>query len=281
MRKITEEMIKEFTLYLINEEKSQATVEKYERDVRGFYNWTGGEIFEKGDVLCYKAHIKERYAPSSVNSMLSSLNCFFSHFEWYEMRVKSLKVQRQIFSRPEKELSKEEYLRLLEAARDVGDRRLYLVMQTICSTGIRVSELCCVTVEAVAVECARVCCKGKRRDVFLPRELCRMLKIYIKEQKIKSGAVFVTKNGKPLDRSDIWKKMKGVCAKAGVRADKVFPHNLRHLFARTYYALKKDIVRLADILGHSDVNTTRIYTAESGEIHRKNIQSLGLLKLTT
>ena len=170
------------------------------------------------------------------------------------------------------------HLRLLQAAMRRKNKRLYLLMQTICSTGIRVSEVRCITVEAVGRGIAEIHCKGKRRRVFLPRQLCQMLKQYIKEKTIKSGAVFVTKNGNPLDRSNIWSDMKRLCKEAKVSEKKVFPHNLRHLFARTYYTLQKDIVRLADILGHSSVNTTRIYTMETGEIHRRQIQRLGLLR---
>ena len=194
------------------------------------------------------------------------------------MRVKNLKIQKQIFASTDKELTKTEYDRLLQVAKQKKNERLYLLMQTICSTGIRVSEVRYVTVEAVSRGIAEINCKGKRRQVFLPKQLCQILKQYIKEQKIKSGAVFVTKNGNPLDRSNIWSDMKKLCKAANVSEKKVFPHNLRHLFARTYYSLQKDIVRLADILGHSNVNTTRIYTMETGEIHRRQIQKLGLLR---
>ena len=198
--------------------------------------------------------------------------------EWYDLRVKKLKIQKQIFASTDKELSKAEYDRLLQAAKQKKNERLYLLMQTICSTGIRVSEVRYITVEAVARGIAEINCKGKRRQLFLPKQLCQVLKQYIKEQKIKSGSVFITKNGNPLDRSNIWTDMKKLCKAANVSEKKVFPHNLRHLFARTYYSLQKDIVRLADILGHSSVNTTRIYTMETGEIHRRQIQKLGLLR---
>ena len=189
-----------------------------------------------------------------------------------------LKIQKQIFASDDKELTKGEYERLLQVARHKKSERLYLLMQTICSTGIRVSELCHITVEAVDRGIAEIHCKGKQRRVFLPTRLCRGLKRYTKARKIKSGAVFVTKNGNPLDRSNIWSDMKKLCKMANVSETKVFPHNLRHLFARTYSSLQKDIVRLADILGHSNVNTTRIYTRETGDIHRKQIQQLGLLR---
>lgn len=278
MRKITTEIIKSFNDYLINEEKAVATVNKYLHDVGEFQIWLGDQELCKTAVLAYKSHLCEHYAPASVNAAISSLNSFFNFMEWYDLRVKNLKIQKQIFASTDKELTKAEYDRLLQAAKQKKNERLYLLMQTICSTGIRVSEVRYVTVEAVSRGIAEINCKGKRRQVFLPKQLCQILKQYIKEQKIKSGAVFVTKNGNPLDRSNIWSDMKKLCKAANVSEKKVFPHNLRHLFARTYYSLQKDIVRLADILGHSSVNTTRIYTMETGEIHRRQIQKLGLLR---
>ena len=278
MRKITTEIIRSFNDYLINEEKAVATVNKYLHDVGEFQIWLGEQEMCKAAVLAYKSYLCERYAPASVNAALSSLNSFFNFMEWYDLRVKNLKIQKQIFASTDKELTKAEYDRLLQAAKQKKNERLYLLMQTICSTGIRVSEVRYVTVEAVSRGIAEINCKGKRRQVFLPKQLCQILKQYIKEQIIKSGAVFVTKNGNPLDRSNIWSDMKKLCKAANVSEKKVFPHNLRHLFARTYYSLQKDIVRLADILGHSNVNTTRIYTMETGEIHRRQIQKLGLLR---
>ena len=225
----------------------------------------------------YKKYLSERYSASSVNSVISSLNCFFTNLKWFDLKIRSIKLQRSLFAADEKELTKSEYQRLLTAAKSKKNERLYLLMQTICSTGIRVSELRHITVESVMHGKADIQCKGKRRSVFLPNNLCKILKKYIKERKIKSGAVFITKNGNPLDRSNIWSDMKKLCNSAGISEKKVFPHNLRHLFARTYYTLEKDIVRLSDILGHSSVDTTPIYTMESGEIHRKQIQRLGLL----
>lgn len=278
MRTITTEIIKSFNDYLINEEKAVATVNKYLHDIGEFQIWLGEQELCKMTVLAYKSYLCEYYAPASVNSALSSLNSFFNFMQWYDLRAKNLKIQKQIFASTDKELSKSEYDRLLQAAKQKKNERLYLLMQTICSTGIRVSEVRYVTVEAVMRGIAEINCKGKRRQVFLPKQLCQILKQYIKEQKIKSGTVFVTKNGNPLDRSNIWSDMKKLCKAANVSEKKVFPHNLRHLFARTYYSLQKDIVRLADILGHSSVNTTRIYTMETGEIHRRQIQKLGLLR---
>ncbi len=277
MRKITNELIKKFKGHLIDEEKSPSTLDKYVRDIAVFMEWCKETELSKSVVLEYKKDIVEKYAPASVNSILSSLNSFFAYNEWYDLKVKALKIQRQIFSSKDKELTKAEYERLLVAAKQKKNQRLYYLMQTICATGIRVSELKAITVSAVKSGQATINCKGKMRIVILPKQLCKMLKDYIRENNIKSGSVFVSKNGKPLDRSNIWSDMKKLCEIAGVSKDKVFPHNLRHLFARTYYSLQKDVVRLADILGHSSVNTTRIYTMETGEIHRKQLQRLGLL----
>lgn len=278
MRRLTQEKIAFFRGYLINEEKSKATQDKYLRDVSGLAEWLGGRDFDKNDVLRYKAAMLERYAAASVNSVISSLNSLFDCLEWHELKIKTIKLQRRIFAESDRELTKAEYGRLLTEARRRRDDKLGLLMQTICSTGIRVSELRFITVESVKARFADINCKGKRRRVFLPERLCRALTQYVRCRKIKSGSVFVTKNGRPLDRSNIWLAMKKLCAAAGVSDKKVFPHNLRHLFARTYYSLQMDIVRLADILGHSSINTTRIYTMETGEVHREQIQKLGLLR---
>ena len=279
MKKITKELIKKFRRYLIEEEKAAATVEKYIRDINVFADWLGDKELDKETVLTYKENLIKNYAPASVNSVLSSLNSFFTFNEWYNLRVKNLKIQRQTFANKDNELNKEEYERLLTAAKSKGNEQLYFLMQTICATGIRVSELRYVTVESLKAQKAQINLKGKMRVVLLPKELCKMLLKYSKEQQITSGSVFVSRNGKPLDRSNIWKMMKALCESAGVARAKVFPHNLRHLFARTFYSIQKDIVRLADILGHSSVNTTRIYTMETGETHRRQIQKLGLLRL--
>lgn len=278
MKKITTNLINQFKNYLINEEKSQATIEKYIRDIMAFMVWLEGRELEKATVIEYKQKIVNEYAPKSVNSMLSSLNSFFVYFDRHDCIVKTLKIQKQIFANKEKELTKAEYERLLVAAEKKSNRRLYLLMQTICATGIRISELKYITVSAVQSGQALINCKGKMRVVILPKQLCKMLKDYLREKNISNGPVFVSKNGKPLDRSNVWKMLKALCESAGVPKNKVFPHNFRHLFARTFYSLQKDIVRLADILGHTSVNTTRIYTMETGEIHRNLIQKLGLLR---
>ncbi len=278
MKQVTKELIQKFRIYLVEEEKSESTIEKYIRDVSAFVKWLGNKNIAKDKVVEYKKELIKNYAPTSVNSIISSLNTFFSYNKWYECRVKQLKIQKQIFANEDKELSKHEYERLLKAAYSRKNKRLYYLMQTICSSGLRVSELEFVDVNAVKNGQAFINCKGKMRIVILPKELCKMLKSYIKDNGIKSGAIFITKGGKPLDRSNIWKMLKALCHDAGVSKNKVFLHNFRHLFARTYYSIQKDIVRLADILGHSNVNTTRIYTMEASLIHRIHIEKLGLLK---
>lgn len=276
--KITAKKITAYQNHLVNAEKSAATAEKYLRDLRLFLHYLDSPKVDKDAVLAYKAHLTAHYAPASVNSMLSSLNSFFVFQGWCELKLKGLKLQKQIFAGKNKMLSKKEYLRLLDAARQKKNKRLFLLLQTICSTGIRISELCNITAEAARREYAQVQSKGKIRTVFLPRQLCRSLKQYMRENHIKSGSIFVTRSGTPLDRSNIWSEMKKLCAAAGVSEEKVFPHNLRHLFAVTHYAAHKDMTRLADLLGHSSINTTRIYIMETGETHRRQIQSLGLLR---
>ena len=278
MKKITDKIIKKFEEHLINEEKSKATIEKYIRDLTVFVSWLGGAELNKTMVLGYKEYIISKYAPASINSILSSLNSFFDFTGEYGLKVKNLKIQKQIFAKNEKDLTKAEYDRLLAAAKAEGNQKLNLLMQTICATGIRVSELKYITVEVLKDGRADVNMKGKLRVIIIPKELCKMLKKYAAEQKISSGSIFVTKTGRPLDRTNIWKLMKSLCVSANVDKGKVFPHNLRHLFARTFYSIEKDIVRLADILGHSSVNTTRIYTMETWEICRRQVQRLGLLR---
>ena len=270
--------VEKFCEYLNQEEKSELTVEKYIHDARDFLLWLGEGELKKQATLVYKSELAGQYAIASVNSKLSSVNCFLKFIGREDCCVKTVKQQRRTFLSEEKELSKEEYGRLLEAAKEKP--RLCLLMQTICSTGIRVSEHRFITVEAAQSGCANVRLKGKSRVVFLPSKLCKALLKYAKAQKIRSGSIFVTSKGKPMNRSNIWAEMKKLCDTAGVRREKVFPHNLRHLFARTYYSLEKDIVRLADILGHSSINTTRIYTMESGLIHRKQIEKMNLLCMT-
>lgn len=275
--KMTEKLIAQFKSRLIEDEKSDATIRKYIHDLEKFFRFTGGETVTKEMTVCYKQHLLERYAPSSVNSMLAAVNCFFKQMGWFDCVVKTLKIQRQAFRAKERELTKEEYFRLLEAARAKNDIRLYLLMQTICATGIRVSELQFITVRAVRRGFATVMLKGKVRTVLLPSALCEELKDYAEKMGIQDGSLFISHSGRPLDRSNIFRSMKALCETAGVDREKVFPHNLRHLFASLFYEAEHDLSRLADILGHSSVNTTRIYTSVSGEKHARQIEKLGLV----
>lgn len=270
------EYLAKYRIYLTKHEKSQGTVLKYCRDVAVFFDWLSGREICREAVIEYKAELAEVRIPSGVNSVLSSLNSFFESIGRPDLRVKKIRVQKRAFGASNKELTKDEYRRLLAVAEKKSER-LYFLMQTICSTGIRVSELKYICVECLDDGIALINCKGKQRQILLPTKLCAMLKGYARRRKIKSGPLFVTRNGRALDRSNIWTEMKKICAEANVPAEKVFPHNLRHLFARTYYSIHKDIVRLADVLGHSSIDTTRIYTIESGETHRKQLQKLGLL----
>lgn len=273
---LTNEEIKNFREYLREGEKSKNTLKKYIRDVTAFSKICEGEI-TKDIVISYKQNlIDSGYAVRSVNSVLASLNSLFSFLGWHDCRVKALKVQRQVFCAEEKELTKAEYERLCRVAQDKHNERLNLVLQTICSTGIRVGELSFITVEAVKNGRAVVSLKGKTRTVFLVRSLQKKLSHYIMKQKIQSGAVFVTRTGKPMNRTNIWREMKNLCKDAGVNPQKVFPHNLRHLFARVFYGIEKDIAKLADILGHSSINTTRIYIVSTGTEHLRRMESMHL-----
>ena len=273
-----EEQIKQFKSTLLLEEKSPATIQKYLRDVEKFRLFAQDQPVTKETVLAYKEHLLENYAVSSANTMLVSLNCFFSWMERPDLRVRTVKCQRDTFC-GDKELTKAEYRRLLDTAQRQKKLRLKLVMETICATGIRVSELRFITAEAVSSGTARVTCKGKHRQILLPRELCKRLQKFCRERKISSGPVFVTKSGKALDRSNIWAAMKKLCRDAHVAAEKVYPHNLRHLFARMFLTIEKDIAKLADVLGHSSLNTTRIYTLSSGKEHRARLNRLSMVLL--
>lgn len=275
-RKITGIDIQSFHQYLIREEKSTATVEKYLRDVRAFAIYAGETAVTKELVVAYKQYLQERaYAVRSVNSMLASVNSFLSFLGLSSCRVKNIRTQRQTYCAEEKELSKAEYLRLLEAA---GNKpQLQLVLQTICGTGIRVSELRFFTLEDVRQGEVIVNCKGKTRTILIPGKLRKLLLHYAQKEKIRSGVIFLTRSGKPLNRSSIWAQMKALCEEAGVHPGKVFPHNLRKLFARTFYGIEKDIAKLADILGHSSIDTTRIYIMTTGTEHRRKIERLGLV----
>lgn len=275
---LTEEMAKAFGKYLRREEKSENTVKKYLRDVRAFAAYLNGAEVTKETVITFKSKLLgESYSVRSINSMLASLNGLFSFLGWEDCRVKSVKLQRQIYCPEEKELTKAEYMRLVDTAKQKGNERLNLILQTICGTGIRVSELQYITVEAVKNREATVSLKGKTRSVFLVKELRKKLIRYAAKQNIQSGAVFITRTGKPMNRTNIWREMKGLCKQAGVNPKKVFPHNLRHLFARTFYGIEKDIAKLADILGHSSINTTRIYIISTGSEHRRRMEHMRLI----
>ena len=276
-RILTEDFISGFKEYLILEERSRATVEKYIRDVKVFSAFVNGVEITKEVVIEYKKHLQESYAVRSVNSMLAIINSLFAFLGWQELRVKSIKIQQQIYCPEERELTKAEYTRLCAAAKHKRNERLNLILQTICGTGIRVSELQFITVEAARRGEASVSCKAKTRSVFIVKELQKKLLRYAAEQNIKSGMIFVTRKGKPLSRTNIWREMKNLCIEAEVNPKKVFPHNLRHLFARVFYGIEKDIAKLADILGHSSINTTRIYIITTGNEHRQRMENMRLI----
>lgn len=278
MRIITSKEIQQFQCRLIEEEKSPATIEKYIRDISAFFDYFEETEITKEKVISYKKRlVDDGYAPRSINSMLASLNSLFSFLGWSDLKVKSIKLQRQVFCPEEKELTKDEYKRLLCAANRKGNKRLCLLIQTICGTGIRVSELKFITVESVKNGEAVVSLKGKTRSVFIVKELKKKLLAYAKENNIKSGCIFITKTGKSMSRTNIWREMKKLCEDANVNPNKVFPHNLRHLFARTFYGIEKDIAKLADILGHSSIDTTRIYIISTGNEHRRRMENMRLV----
>ena len=275
---ITKERIDEFRNYLRLEEKSENTIEKYMRDIKTFWQYAGTQVITKELAIAYKENLlSNEYAVRSVNSMIASLNSFFTFAGCEYLKIKTIKEQRQIFCSEEKELTREEYNRLLNAAESKGNKRLNLILQTICGTGIRVSELQFITVEAVKKGEAFVFCKGKRRSVFIVKALQKKLLRFATEQKIESGYIFITRTGKPLSRTNIWRDMKRLCKDADVNPDKVFPHNLRHMFARVLYGIEKDIAKLADILGHSSINTTRIYIISTGTEHRQRMENMRLV----
>lgn len=269
--------IKEYLVYLAEDEKSLATQKQYYREILRFFEYLNFQSYTKEDVICYKKKLKKDYQPVSVNAKIAALNSFFTFTGQSECKVKQLKIQRRAFCLKEKELTKQEYFRLVNAAKQRKNDKLSLILQTICGTGIRVSELCFITVEAVKLGEAVVKLKGKNRVILIGGKLRKLLLHYSRREGIASGAVFITKSGKPLDRSNIWKMMKGLCEAAHVDSRKVFPHNLRHLFARCFYGIDKDIAKLADVLGHSSINTTRIYIISSGQEHRKQMESMGLV----
>ena len=275
---LTTAQITAFGGYLREKEREESTIGKYLRDIRAFHTWLGKRAVTKEAAAGWKESLRvSEYKPDTINSMLSALNRFFGFAQWPECRVKYLKIQRRLFRGVEKELKKEEYMRLLAGAHTLGKTRLALLMETICATGIRVSEVKHITVEAVQTGRAEVALKGKIRTILLPGKLCRKLQKYARKQKIVSGEIFITRNGNGLSRRQIWAEMKALCRKTGIAPSKVFPHNLRHLFARTFYKIYKDVAKLADVLGHSSIETTRIYLISTGEEHTRQLERLNLI----
>lgn len=276
-RILTADIIEDFRKNLELQEKSTSTIEKYIRDVKAFSVYAENSAITKEKVIAYKKYLRNNYAVRSVNSMLASINSLFNSLEWHDLKVKSLKLQQQVFCSEDRELTKAEYARLCKTAKRKKNKRLNLILQTIFGTGIRVSELQYITVEAAKQGEAVVNCKAKTRSVFIVKELKQKLLRYAAEQNIKSGMIFVTRTGKLISRTNIWREMKALCVEANVNPEKVFPHNLRHLFARVFYGIEKDIAKLADILGHSSINTTRIYIISTGTEHRKRMENMHLI----
>lgn len=274
---VTKIAVETYLQYLKMQEKSEGTLEKYKRELLDLRDFLGEKEVEKEDLLQWKAKLEKTYSPAGVNGRLVASNGFFSFFGRYDLRMKLLKIQKEIFASEEKELTRAEYGRLVRTAEKKGKERLALLIQTICATGIRVSELQYITVEAVKRGKAEVNCKGKRRVIFLPLRLQKKLKVYAARKGIQEGVLFVARSGRPLHRGNIWAEMKKLCKDAEVEPEKVFPHNLRHLFARIFYSLEKDIAKLADLLGHSNIETTRIYIMESGRSHQQKMERMRLV----
>ena len=276
--KITDGIINEFKEYLIDNDKSAYTVEKYIRDVLKFKEYLCDNEIEKETAGEYKNYlVRNGYSVRSINSMLSSVNALFEFLDRNDLKVKTIKMQRSVYCPEDKELTRAEYQRLCMAAKMKKNNHLELIIETVCSTGIRIGELKYITVESAKRGEAVVTLKGKTRFVFISKELKRKLLRYASEQKIKSGMIFVTRTGKAVNRTNVWRDMKNLCKDAGVKPEKVFPHNLRHLFARTFYNIDKDIAKLADILGHSSIDTTRIYIISTGAEHRRLINKMKLI----
>lgn len=271
-------LIKHYEVHLRAEERSDGTVEKYLRDVRAFARFLDGRPVTKELAALWKQDLLDQgYAPVTINSMLAALNGLFRFLGWETYRVKFLKIQRRLFREETRELRRQEYDRLISTAREQGLQRLALLMETICATGIRVSEVRYITLEVARRGRAEIALKGKIRVILLPSRLCRKLQKYAKQQKIASGEIFLTKSGHSLSRKQVWAEMKGLCEKAGVEPSKVFPHNLRHLFARVFYKVCQDIAKLADVLGHSSIETTRIYLISTGAEHARTMDMLRLV----
>lgn len=274
---VTKASVTTYLQFLKIQEKSKGTLEKYQRELLDLAKYLAGKKVTREDLVVWKEELEKRYSPAGVNGRLVAANGFFSFYGRYDLRLKLLKIQKEIFMKEEKELTRAEYGRLVRTAERKGKERLSLLIQTICATGIRVSELEFITVEAVKRGRAEVNCKGKRRVIFLPARLQKKLKAYAAKKGISEGVIFAAKSGRPLHRGNIGAEMKKLCKDAEVSPEKVFPHNLRHLFARIFYSLDKDIAKLADMLGHSNIETTRIYIMESGRIHRQKLERMRLV----
>ena len=278
LRFITNEQLQEFKEYLKNEERESSTIAKYLHDVQVFVGWLGEKEITKEKLTGYKEYlIEKKYNPKTINGILSAINKFLTFVGQSELKVKYLRIQRQLFRHSNKELTQAEYLKLINKAQELGKERLSLLMQTICATGIRVSELKYINIETVKAGKAEISLKGKIRTILLTGKLCKKLLKYAKRQKITSGEIFITRSGRGLGRKQIWAEMKALCKKSGVAAGKVFPHNLRHLFARAFYRVCKDVAKLADVLGHSSIETTRIYLISTGAEHLQTLNKLQLL----
>lgn len=278
MEQWIQEKMDAFVKHLQMEERSKGTIEKYRRDLLAFAVFLGGRSMNKEVVAAWKESlIERRYKPVTINSMLAAVNAFSQFIGKPEQKVKYLRVQRQMFRSESKELTKAEYERLLQTASHLGRGRLALLMETICATGMRVSEVAYLTVEAASAGQVEISLKGKIRTILLPRKLCRKLLKYAKVRGIVKGQIFLTKNGTPMSRKQIWAEMKTLCSVAGVEKTKVFPHNLRHLFARMFYRISRDVVKLSDVLGHSSIETTRIYLISTGAEHARQLEQLGLV----
>lgn len=276
---LTQREFDQFEDYLRHDEREESTIEAYLRSLTRFAEWADGRAVTKELAMEWKAALSEAgYRPISVNAMLAAVNKFFACMGREDCKVKYLKLQRQMFRKSEKDLSKEEYQRLVQAAHEKGDLRMELILETICATGIRVGELKYITVEAVRAGVAEIALKGKIRTILLPHRLCRKLQKYAKQQKIASGKLFLTQDGLPVSRQSIWTRMKALCEAAGVERSKAFPHNLRSLFARSFYGSCHDVVRLADVLGHSSIETTRIYLMSTGKEYLRQLDKLGLVR---
>ena len=276
--KMTEQLLDQYLGYLLDEERSSATMEKYYRDVKRFWEYLGEDgTVDKEKVRDYKQYLKGHYKISSANSMLAAVNSFFTFAGWENLKVKLFKIQQIYYSRPEREMSGKEYEKLVHTARRSGDEQMSMLLQTIGSTGIRISELKFITVESLKEGRAEIYNKGKSRVVLLPVELTRMLEKYCRKVKIAAGSIFITRKGNALDRSNVSKKMKRLAREAGVDERKVFPHNFRHLFARIFYSIEKDVVRLMDLLGHSNISTTRIYTMATEDLPRRQMSRMKLV----